>query len=191
MNTILYNKMSDNIDKFIYEIKDNLDLFITREKKDILDKISQDYNLDKIELYKKYLDINNNINNKTNTSSNETKLNFNNKKCNAITKQFTQCSRNTYKDTKFCQSHGNMLKNNKCLPQGTIYDLIESQQSSDKKINDKLDNLSLNNSINETILEKTIINDEEIFIDKSTNIYYKKDKNNKLIKIDKIDIIIE
>ena len=114
MNNRIYFKMSENINKFLYEIKDNLDLLITREKKKMLDKIAEDHKLDKINLYKKYLDINDDTTNNK-TLMTPLKKNFNNKKCNAITKQLTQCSRNTYKDTKFCLSHGNMLKNNNML----------------------------------------------------------------------------
>jgi len=178
MNT----NLNTNIDKCLTELRPSFELFQTRIIKNVLEKIAEDYGLKKDELYKNYLNIDYDENN-SNTNSNENT--YLERKCNALTKEYSQCSRNQFRDTKYCQSHGKILKNTGTLPQGTIFKRVENQP----KLNINNNKIIYNSSNREVVLEKiTNDNDDddnELFVNVDTKVLYEKDDNNSVKQISK------
>lgn len=180
MNSTINSNMNSKIDKCLSELRPSIELSVTRIVRNILEKIAEDYSdrgLTKIELYKKYLNID--YNNEDITTLN--KNNYIERKCHALTKEYTQCSRNPFGDTKFCQSHGKILKNNGSLLQGTIFKRVENQQTlnNNKIIYNPSQNI-------EVVLEKITNEDNnEIFVNIDTNVVYEKDGPNSVKQISK------
>ena len=176
MNTSI--NMNTNIDTCLIKLRPSLELFETRIIRNLLDNISEDYGLNKDDLYKKYLKID--CDNNSNTdNSNENTICYSEGKCNALTKEYTQCSRNQFRDTKFCQSHGKILDKNKTLPQGTIFKRVENKP----KVIEIIHNLSENK---EVVLEKITNNNNDdnndLFVNVDTQELYEKDKDNDTVK---------
>ena len=146
----------------------------------LLDKIANDYNLSSIELKKKYLmkqDEKNECNKETRT--------FNKNKCYAITNQNRQCTRNKNENSDYCKSHSTKAKSPDGLINGTIFDnkfklnqLNKEKQSICCNIID-----SNNDNSDEFIMQKQIIDNEELYITPITNKKFKKDDENNIIEI--------
>ena len=162
MTYTINNSMDSNIKKFITDIKGLTEITLKKEIKSLLHSISNDYNIDKLELFKKYMtdDI------EDTTISEHSKIIINSNKCLAVTKNYKQCSRNKFNGHTYCKNHLRQSNSEKGLPQGTVYEVITEQP--DNKILNYVTNLPEN----ETVLEKKQINNKTYYVNQVDNTHY-------------------
>ena len=180
-----YIKYSDSckfitISKLMNNINGEVLSSYNKEVNILIDKIANDYNLSSTELKNKYLmrhDEQNEIDKQANT--------FNKHKCHAITNKNRQCTRNKNENSDYCKSHSTKAKHPDGLINGTIFDNKFKLNQIKKDKQSICCNIIDSNTDNsdEFIVEKKLINNEELFVTPITNKKYKKDDENKIIEI--------
>ena len=168
----LNTNMENNIKKFTIDVNNLTELFVKKEIKSLLTKISNDYNINKNEIFKKYL-----ADESMGEDNDESNIVINNSKCIAITKNYKQCSRNKYCTHEYCKNHLKQSKSENGLPQGTIYSIIPATDS--KQIVNYISNVDEN----ETVLEKITIKGQEYYVDRINNQHYTKNKDSTIEKV--------
>ncbi len=152
--------MEQNIGKFINDVKGLTELVVKKEIKDILQSIATDYNLNKQDLFKKYLS------DQSENTSESNDITINHHKCIAITKNFKQCSRNKFCNNDYCKNHLRQSKLDGGLPQGTVHSIKHTQKS------ESIVNYESNIDNSEVVLEKSVIDGKIYYIDRLNNQHY-------------------
>ena len=174
MSYTIHNSMDSNIKKFITDVKGLTEITFKKEIKLLLNAISNDYNINKLELFKKYMS------NDTEDSeiTEQSKIVINSCKCIAVTKNYKQCSRNKFNGNTYCKNHMRQSNSEKGLPQGTVYEVIT------EPVNNKILNYVTNVPENETVLEKKEINNQTYYINQTDNTRYIITNDNTVKKVD-------
>lgn len=149
-----------------------------KELNNIIDKIASDYNLSSNELKQKYL-INDTETDKQVNEKDEPV--YNEKKCHAITNKNKQCSRNKNENSNYCKSHAAKALKVNGLINGTIFN-NNFKQNANKPICCSIID-SNNDNCDEIIVEKKIIDNEEVFIVPNSNKKFKKDNEDNIIEL--------
>lgn len=172
MTFTINNSMESNIKKYISDIKGLTEIVLKKELRTLLTSISTDYNINKTELFKKYLS------DSTAEIDDPSNIIVNSHKCIAVTKNYKQCSRNKYNDNKYCKNHLRQSSSDKGLPQGTVYEIIPAKPI------EQIINYVSNVAENSTVLEKKQINGETYYIDQLNNTRYELTNENIVKKVD-------
>jgi len=180
MTFTINNSMDTNIKKLITDVKGLTEITFKKEIKQLLITISNDYNINKLELFKKYLS--DGIDEEE--PEEQSKMVINSCKCIAVTKNYKQCSRNKFNGNNYCKNHLRQSNSEKGLPQGTIYEVIT------EPVTKKIMNYVTNIPENETVLEKKNIGDKTYYVNQLDNTRYIVTPDNKVQKIDCDDLVI-
>ena len=177
MSYTIHNNMDSNIKKFITDVKGLTEITLKKEIKMLLLTISSDYNINKLELFKKYMSDDVDDANITEQS----KIVVNSNKCIAVTKNYKQCSRNKFNGNTYCKNHLRQSASEKGLPQGTVFEIIT------EPVNNKILNYVTNVPENETVLEKKEINNQTYYVNQSDNTHYIITADNTVKQVDSIE----
>lgn len=148
-----------------------------KELNNIINKIASDYNLSSNELKQKYLINNSETDNQTNEPV------YNEKKCHAITNKNKQCSRNKNENSNYCKSHAAKALKVTGLINGTIFNNNFKQNLNKPICCSIIDSNNDNDNYYEIIVEKKMIDNEEVFIAPNSNKKYKKDNEDNIIEL--------